>query len=503
MKTNKTYIGRSILVLVLMLTCSCNKYLTLYPQDGVTRQAFWQSKEQVQSAVTGLYLSLITPNGTDRQLPEYFFLWGELRADNIVPPVGNLNISNDELNVLQGNILPTNKVVQWGSIYRTINLCNTVLDFAPNVLKLDNTLTQDKLNNYLAEALTIRSLMYFYLVRSFGDVPLKLKSTSSDADIVQIGKTKQADILTQIVGDLKTAEQYALYSYGDKPSDKGRITKYTVNALQADVYLWMDNYNDCITACDKIINSGQFGLVPGDSGFYTNLYYNGNSVESIFELQYDNQALNSFYTMFALFPRFYASPNLMDLVYTVDYVDDANYDRRGRFVAVNPNNGQIVKYLSITGTDKNIRTSDQSYAHWIVYRYADVLLMKAEAMAYVNRGAESLTIIQQIRTRAHALIATQESPDPADATGVATYVIDERNREFAFEGKRWYDLLRFGKRNNYQNLGFLIAAASENIPQNLQQSFRARLKDVNGLYFPIYSGEINNDPNLVQNPFYK
>jgi hypothetical protein len=497
----KRVIYTSILVLTLVFSTSCNKYLTLYPQDGITRQEYWQNKEQIQAAVIGVYSSLLAdPAAKDRQLAEYLFLWGELRADNVVS--SGANISNDELDMLHDNILPTNSIAKWSAVYRTINLCNTVLDFAPNVLALDNTLTQDKLNSYLGEALTIRSLMYFYLVRTFGDVPLKLKSTSSDTDIQQLPKTKQADVLAQIVKDLATAEKTTAFTYGDKASDKGRITRYTVYSLEADVFLWMDNYNDCITACDKVINSGQFGLVPGDSGFFSTLYYNGNSAESIFEFQFDIQALNSFYTMFQQKARFLAAANVMDNVFTLDYFDDTNYDHRGRFVSVNANTSQIWKYIGVSG-DRTFRSVDQSYAHWIVYRYADILLMKAEAMAYVNRGDESLAIIQTIRDRSNALMATQETPSANDANGVAQYVIDERDREFAFEGKRWFDLLRFAKRNNYANLGVLIQASTLNIPGNLQQSAGIKLKDVNSLYLPLPFNEVLSDPNLVQNPFYK
>ncbi|EHQ29183.1 RagB/SusD domain-containing protein [Mucilaginibacter paludis DSM 18603] len=498
----KKIIYKSVLFVALMLSCSsCKKYLSLYPQDGVIRQEFWQNKEQIQSAVIGIYSSLLAdPAGKDRQLAEYLFLWGELRADNVVS--SGANISNDELNMLHDNILSTNSVVNWSAVYRTINYCNTVLDYAPNVMSLDKTLTQDKLNSYLGEALAIRSLMYFYLVRTYRDVPLKLKSTSSDTDIQQLAVTKSTDVLAQIVKDLATAEQYTVYTYGDKASDKGRITKYTINAIQADVYLWMEDYNNSITACDKIINSGQFGLVPGDSGFFSTLYYTGNSIESIFEFQFDVQALNSFYTAFQQKARFAASPNLMDLVYTVDYNDDNNYDRRGRFVAVNTSTNQIWKYIGVSG-DRNARTIDQSYAHYMIYRYADVLLMKAEAMAYVNRGSESLDIIRTIRTRANALATTLESPSPSDANAVALYVLDERDREFSFEGKRWYDLLRYAKRNNFQNLNTLILASTINIPGNLQQSANTKLRDLNSLYLPIPYSETLNDPNLVQNPFYK
>jgi hypothetical protein len=111
----------------------------------------------------------------------------------------------------------------------------------------------------------------------------------------QLAKTPQKDILKQIVADLTIAETDATVSYGVNAFDKGRITKFTVNAIQADVYLWMDDFANCITACDKVINSGKYGLVAGDANWFSKLFVNGNSSEGIFELQFDSQALNPYY----------------------------------------------------------------------------------------------------------------------------------------------------------------------------------------------------------------
>ncbi|WP_348052494.1 RagB/SusD family nutrient uptake outer membrane protein [Mucilaginibacter sp.] len=496
----KTIIYRSVLILMLVLSCSCNKYLTLYPQDGIVRNEFWQNKEQVQSAIIGVYSSLVqgtSGSTSDRQLTEYLWLWGEARADNVVTTV-NANV--DDINLTAGNVLSTNLITQWKAVYRTINLCNTVLDFAPGVMAKDPTFTQAKLDSYLAEVLTIRSLMYFYLVRTFRDVPLKLKSTSSDADLIQLPKSPAADVLKQILADLATAEQGAVFTYGDRASDKGRITHYTINTLQADVYLWMDNYQACIDACQKVIDSHNFGLVEGNSGFFTNLYYNGNSNEGIFEFQYDSQVLNPFFPMFFQKSRYLGGPSLLDTMFPVNLLDDKDVDIRSN-VSFNTGGSQIWKFISI---DYNsARTSDISYAHWIVYRYADVLLMKAEACAQVGRGQDALDIITQIRTRAHASITTLETPDPSDGAGISTYVLDERNREFAFEGKRWFDLLRNAKRNNYANLNVLINAISANASAQNQQTIIAKLQDPNFHYLPIFINELVYDPNLVQNPYYR
>ncbi|UEG54996.1 RagB/SusD family nutrient uptake outer membrane protein [Mucilaginibacter daejeonensis] len=497
----KKLIFQTLLIASLTVSVSsCNKYLELRPQDGITRDKFWQSKEQIKSAVIGCYIAMQVPFGGRPAPAESFFVWGELRADMIAPGLG---MGVDELNVVNATILSTNGVTDWRNFYRVINFCNTIIDFAPGVKDVDATLTDTELRGYLAEALTIRALMYFYLVRSFGDVPLKLKSTSSDSELVQLAKTPQPDVLKQIVADLKLAETYATTTYGDNASDKGRVTIYTVYAMEADVYLWMDNYNECIAATDKIINSNKFGLVAGNNNSWFNILYGvGNSAESIFELQFDQQSLNPYFTMFSTNRRRYlAGPNTLDEVFGVDLVNDINFDLRGIDASIRPDDQSIYKYIGLT--PDVARTQDVSYAHWIFYRYADILLLKAEACAQIGRGQDALTIINTLRTRAHAITVSAESPSPEDVAGVTNYVLRERARELAYEGKRWYDLLRNAKRNNYARLDLLTAAAIRSVPGTVQQSALNKLKDKNSHYFPIFQYEIQTDPNLIQNPFYK
>lgn len=485
----------ALLAFLAIFSCSCNKYLALRPQDGITRDKFWQSKEQLQAAVIGIYNGLATGPAAN------VLTWGEIRADMVAPGSG---ISADETNIINTNILPTNAVTNWASFYSVIDRCNTVLDFGPGVKKIDNTLTDAQLNSSIAEALTIRSLMYFYLVRSFSDVPLKLKSTSSDADVGPLAKSSQAVILKQIVADLKRAEGLATITYGDTASDKGRVTIYTIYALEADVALWMDDYAACITACDNVINSNKFTLVPGDANWFNSLYVNGNSVEGIFEIQYTAQLLNPYFTFFSTTgkQKFLATPDIMDRFYTIDPLGDPlNVDIRGIDVAYHAADQSVYKYIALNPT--TLRASATSYAHFIYYRYADILLMKAEACINSGRGQDALDLINVIRTRAHALPGSAETPDPADVNAMTDYLLNERAREFDFEGKRWYDLLRNAKRNNFARLDILTNAALSSVPGQYQQSAINKLKDPNSLYFPIYSNEITNDPLLIQNPFYK
>ena len=497
----KKSILKLLMALMLLPALSCKKWLDLQPQDGLTGAEFWKTKEQVQAAVIGIYASLTGSASGSRSAAETFFLWGELRADMLT---GTLATTNEQIDVINVSVLPTNSIANWRGVYETINYCNTVIDLAPGVLAQDPTFTQAALDKAVAEAKSIRALMYFYLVRTFDQVPLKLKATTSDKDIVSIPKSSQAEVLAQVIRDLNEAEPFAVTDYGDRASNKGRITKAAINAIQADVYLWLEKYAECVAACNKVVNSNSFGLISGGDPnlWYQTLYVNGNSNESIFELQFDAQKLNPFYTMFLTTQKkFLANPIVMDKIYTVDFVDPLKFDIRADGASVRSTDQVIWKYMGLSNTAT--RAQEESYAHWIMYRYADVLLMKAEAQNQLGNGQDALDIINLIRTRAKALVATAANPAPSDKVAIADYVLDERAREFAFEGKRWFDLLRNARRDNYARLDLLLDVVSITVPPNRQQSAIAKFRDKNCHYLPIYTYELTTNKALIQNPFYK
>jgi starch-binding outer membrane protein, SusD/RagB family len=497
----KRTIWKLLMVLMLLPFISCKKWLDLQPQDGLTGAEYWKTKEQVQAAVTGIYASLTGSATGSRNAAETFFLWGELRADMVA---ATLATTSEQIDVINVSILPTNSIANWRGIYETINYCNTVIDFAPGVLTQDATFTQAALDKAIAEAKTIRGLMYFYLVRTFDQVPLKLKATASDKDIVSIPKSPQSEVLAQVLKDLSEAEPFAVTDYGDRASNKGRITKAAIYAIEADVYLWLEKYAECVTACNKVINSNAFGLISGADAnlWYQTLYVNGNSNESIFELQFDIQKLNPFYPIFMTTARkFLANPIVMDRIYTVDFLDPLKFDIRADGAAVRATDNVIWKYVGLSNS--TARAAEESYAHWIMYRYADILLMKAEAQNQLGNGQDALDIINLIRNRARALVSTAANPAPGDKVAIADYVLDERAREFAFEGKRWFDLLRNARRDNYARLDILLDVVATTVPPNRQQSAIAKFKDKNCHYLPILSYELSTNKALVQNPFYK
>lgn len=491
----KLHIHISIFLLALgSLSSSCTKWLDLKPQDGLVEQDFWQTKEHVRSAVNGLYISLTSGN-----LVSSLFMHGEIRTNMVELSAFTTQVL-DEYRF--ANLMSANTLTNWGEYYRIINLCNNVIDNAPKAKEMDPTFSQEDLDAYIGEALTIRAWMNFYLARIWGDVPLKLTFTQSDDDNLMIPKSTQAQVFEAVVADLTRAGGMVKETFGGSVAmDKGKITKNTVNALLADVYLWQNDYEKALAACEVIIQSGKFQLVPGTASTWLNtLFAEGNSVEGIFELQYDRQQLNPFHVLFRQNPTYLVGNNVYESLYMIDESNPENFDVRGDRGSLDASSGQIYKYQ---GINRELRkTLEESYTHWMVYRYADVLLMKAEALNELSRGQEALDLIYEIRERANALSFNDLNPSPSDPESITTFLLEERAREFAYEGKRWFDVLRFARRDNYARLDFITNMVTEYAPVDRQQSMLGKYRDPNSHYLPIYFTELQMNKALIQNPFY-
>lgn len=479
-----------ILILVLFCCCACEDWLNLEPQDSIVKENFWKTKEQAYAALIGCYSTLLNSD-----LSYKMFIWGELRADFITP---TSRATTEEQDIVNGNILETNSIVRWAAFYNTINNCNTLIKNAPLVRQNDPTFEESAMLQYMAEARAIRSLLYFYLVRSFKEVPFTLDAIDNDDQQLAIAKSSEEDILQGILNDLKEAEKHALHQLETNAKSKGRFTTYGINALQADVYLWRGDYDSCIAYADKVINSGKYDLVETNA-WYNSLFNIGNSTEGIFEIQFAT-VRHPLYTIIRNGRKFTAPAYVLDEYYTVDYVNTENMDVRGLNSSVT-GEGNIWKYLGATLSTS--RSDEAPWPNWIVYRLADVLLMKAEALAQLDgSGQEALDLIEEIRTRANALEATEEAPAPDDKQGITAYILHERAREFAYEGKRWYDVLRIARRNDYAQFNLLTDVVVHGAPADKQQGILTKYKDHNSHYLPIHYMELQNNDKLEQNPFY-
>jgi starch-binding outer membrane protein, SusD/RagB family len=489
----KTYKIRIILVFIaLTMQFSCSDFLELVPPSGLIRADFWKTKEDVTSVLMGAYTSFAS-------MDEDLFTYGEARGDMATASI--YFQWSDEYKLMQSNINPENKFCNWSKFYKVINYCNEVIKNAPEVQKIDNTFNDFQLRGIMSEAYFLRGLSYFYLVRIFKDVPFLTEPSENDGIDFYPTQTKGEDILAAILKDLNDTRPYASDpSLKSLAEAKGRATKAAIDALIAEISLWNFDYEACNTACDRIISNTAYQMVPYSQWF--SIFYPGNSLEGIFEFQFNNQ-LNQTNGTYGYTNRnanqYIPSQHAADL-FAVD--NGSREVVRGEKVSIamlGVDNYMIWKYVGFAPDGRSERpTTIQNSCNWIVYRLTDIYLMKAEALSQMNRFAEAGEILNMVRTRANVEpLAIGDSP-----TAYEDAILNERSLELAFEGKRWFDLLRMGRRNNYARKAKLIETIIAAVPSTQKRILSAKLTNVNGWYLPVLKGEFERNKNLVQNPYY-
>ncbi|MDP4268878.1 MAG: RagB/SusD family nutrient uptake outer membrane protein [Bacteroidota bacterium] len=524
MKNSKIYaIGLS--VLLLLGATGCTNWLDVKPESQIILEEYWQSESDVDAVLAACYRGLTEDDNIYRMM-----VWGELRSDNITfggpIPIQRYNIYQ----LLSGNINPTNSYCSWSGFYSVINYCNTLLHYAPYVLERDENFTQDDLHHVQAEALTIRSLCYFYLVRSFKEVPWIEDASIDDTQNFNKPKATEREILDHIIADLKYAQQYARTDFGKPAYNKGRFTLDGVNSLLADVYLWDQQYDKCVEACNNVLSDKQLKLVKPEL-MLTSVFTNGNSSESIFELQFDDniQANNAVYALFGSnsdpkgdfsFPATmvydtYSTPKVVGAYSPFNYAipsssnlyESTNDIRQRDFLNLSASTGGqyfIFKYAGISRTTQANGQYSYRYrsttANWIVYRLSDVMLMRAEALVQMGESNyhEAIRMVNAPYLRANELADSLYITNYPTKSEMEKLVLRERQRELMFEGKRWFDLVRVARREQS------TATVNEFVEHKASTSGASlSVSSLDGLYMPISQSELKANSKLTQNPYYE
>ena len=536
-----------------LLLSSCSDFLDILPMNSTVLENYWKEKADVTGAVNGCYEALASEDVVTRM-----GVWGELRSDNVV---AGANVPNHLNEMLRENLLPTNDMCKWSYLYNVINRCNIVCHYAPEVEQIDPNYTYNEMKATIAEMKAIRALCYFYLIRTFRDVPYTTEPSIDDNQNYVIPATRFDVVVDSLITDLESVKddaqrRFELEKVQNKSiyvpaANNSRITRWAIYALLADLYLWKGDWNNVIKYCDMVIDYkkqvyeellqidqiNDIELYDGipmimeatvkgtkDVGnTYTSLFGSGNSFESIFEIYYngntgqENNWISSYYgNRDNSIGRLRAADFLMDgFTSNNNQVWLSQGDCRAyESMESSGNSLSITKYvrqsanfslqrLGIVNVAGDRRTRKD--ANWIIYRLSDVMLMKAEALIQrsENDWPEAFQLINNVYKRANNIA-------PETTTGSLVFetyntskekmedlLFEERHREFLFEGKRWFDLVRLARRDGKTERLTSSVIRKHRQDQNV---IRIKLTDPNYIYFPYAKAELKANPLLIQNP---
>lgn len=543
----------------LSLLSSCDDFLSIEPQNEIVLENYWTEEKDVNSVLNSCYAQLESRDCISRMI-----VWGELRSDNMTTGSGTYH---NVQQILKENILETNDYTNWQCFYQVINQCNTVIHYAPGVNAIDPNFTDSELRATIAEAKTLRALCYFYLIRTFRDVPYVTEPSKEDSQDFQVAATPFVQVLDSLIADVESVKDDAVRSYGEESVENTcRITRWACYSLLADLCLWKGEWQKCIDYCNLVIEQkvreydeayeknpttltvelyDTYPLISesaSGSNFagnaYNEIFGTGNSFESIFELNFvenqnvTNDAISTFYGSTGNKTGQIGVPTFLN---SDIFADQNKYfqktDCRALENMVEQNNKvYIAKYVNQSVSFRTSTTTgaapivngtvrSSAYANWIVYRLTDVMLMRAEAEVELAGDVAEGAVLTEEQTQHYrnafdcvSAVWKRANNKRTSTVGLLVFedyatsrstmenlILDERQRELMFEGKRWFDLVRLARREGDNSR--LIEKVLPKFQENTS-AIRIKLSAADVLYWPYNREELKQNPKLVQNPAY-
>ncbi|HSI75974.1 MAG TPA: RagB/SusD family nutrient uptake outer membrane protein [Lunatimonas sp.] len=435
-----------IVCMVLFLN-SCD-VINQEPLDSVSNAQLCVRPSDADAAIIGVYRQLA-------DLGLNYVVFPELPTKNTLGTA--LNRQFEQMNNLL--FLDDNPWYEtlWNQHFLLLNRANVVIERVPEIPGL----AEQKRNEVVAEARFLRAFAYFSLVRYFGQVPLiTTPTTSPDIPSLQVSRNSVAEIYSQIFEDLDFAKNNLPVAFGSNLATKARATRDAAFALGTRIYLFRKEYAQAVNDADRVISSkGSELTIP-----YVSLYENKNSEESIMEINYDPQLQNAIATNFlpgTLGGNWVieVNPDILNAYEEGDARKEATFgEASGR--------NYMKKYFRGNTRDDNV----------ILFRLAEVLLSKAEAMAELGYpNTDAVDLLNEVRSRAGL-----DPIMPATLQDFRTAIYKERRLELSYEGHEWFDLVRTDRLASVMGI-----------------------TDPNKSILPVPAGEILRNPNLApQNPGY-
>jgi len=453
----------SVISTAMVMTASCTKFLTEHPRSFSSPDDFFHSEEDMKMAVDGLYVQGDQYYDMNNLASFYYtdamgspLIFTELLAGYGEPTNGAGSVDS-------GMVLPIreeNGMVEafWKKEYAAVQACSSAIK---GITNSDAEVSEDVKNYYLGQAYFIRALHYFHLVQLWGPIPFT-KEPTIDLSNSQVSPTAVADVYAGIIEDLLQAEK--CYEKQSWTKSDGRVTKGAIKALLAKVYLAAGgraaniagSYQKAYEKANEVIDSGVYSLGTYEDLRDVNMEWKG---EIIFALSRTNASLE-FYNLFHSFmlpypyevmisekqssggyiaptSYFFASYDTGDLRIANDGYYFTHYPAKDGSGEVEFGRPFIRKYFDETALGDGLSALDVP-----IIRYADILLVAAEAKVMADGGttsdADALDAYFQIHDRA---IPNQGKPSSLNFETV----YKERVQEMAFEGTAWYDIVRTGK----------------------------------------------------------
>ena len=508
-----------ILALLIVTLISCENTIDLYPESQVNTATYFSSASELRTGLNGIYNGLQKP-----VLNEWQFT--ELRSDNtVMSSPGTSSTVNFDLDYLDRFFLTPSHQANynfWLNTYNNIRGVNYILNalganynVATGAIEYSvNTLPISEVDRkkFAAEACFIRAYQYYNLVRLYGGVFLIDEPISPD-QAKQVNRSSVADIYKLILADLANASANgSAAKFGAIPAaDIGTANSWAAKALLAKVYLNLNRKADAIVLLNDVIANSGYGLETT----YANVFSITNEMnkEILFAVRFKSGGTGLGNTMPNQFApqnsgsaviigagKSYNSPSL-ELVSSYATNDVRKAVNIGVYGVGNPDQIYVNKYMSKPAI---INDSEND---WPVIRYADVLLMLAEAQ---GNTASSWAQINLIHKRATTVALT---PDTGNTAVFEKALADERRWEFAFENQRWFDLLRFDTTlttikteatiDNHYALMYPLYYSKYTEPRlTLAQMQENATPDMFLLPIPQYEIDTNSFLKIQQNPGY-
>lgn len=537
---------------------SCSDFLEIEPLNDIVLDKFWNEENDVENIVAGCYSGM-----QNRILIERMIVWGELRSDHLIGGTGvqdNINIQN----ILKENITANNVYTTWGEFYDIINRCNTVLHYAPLVAERDPNYTETELMATCAEVSAIRDLCYFYLIRTFRDVPYSTEPFLDELQQMAMPATKFDDVLDSLITDLENVRTYAVKTYPVSKQNYqcGRITQDAIHAMLAEMYLWKKDYANSVKYADMVIDSKtqryqneidnigsnssaykMFEDYPLIYDSYTSGNYYGNAYESIFgsgasresilELIFanDNTLLANHGLSFLygnqktspgiVKPADFITTDVSDASYKVyrDKYDTRNYENLYKMSA---SQYGVAKYVckngmvTVSSTEISAMSQSPSYpeeychANWILYRLTDVMLLKAEALVQMVEGDDKSEVNDSLLRAAYDIVSVINKRSNCATTYTpityANYSTKSQMENLVLE-ERARELMFEGKRWFDLVRRSLRDGNTSYLVQQVTRKgsdnasvVQAKLAKMDAIFWPYNLEELKVNPYLVQNP---